>query len=62
MNVAVARLCNRGQSMFEYVVALAILVAIVSVPMGERPSLIAFFLAAVHDAYQRFFVAIASPF
>jgi hypothetical protein len=46
-----------GQSMVEYIVGLAILVAVVSVPVGGQSSLITFFLNAVQVAYQRFLVA-----
>ncbi len=43
--------------MTEYLVGLALLIAVVSVPIGGSPSLIAYFLDAVRIAYQRFLVA-----
>ncbi len=46
-----------GQAMTEYIVGLALMVAIVSVPIAGRPSLISYFLDAVRIAYQRFLVA-----
>jgi hypothetical protein len=52
---------QRGQSAVEYLVGLAIVAAVVSVPIAGHSSLIAYFLAAVREAYQRFFSAIALP-
>lgn len=52
---------SRGQSMVEYVVAGAIAVAILAVPVGGQPSVIAMLLAAVSTAFARFLAAISLP-
>lgn len=51
----------RGQSMVEYLVAAAIAVAILAVPMGGQPSVIAMLLAAIRTAFARFLGAISLP-
>jgi hypothetical protein len=51
----------RGQSMVEYLVAAAIAVAILAVPIGGNPSVIAMMLAAIRTAFARFLGAISLP-
>jgi hypothetical protein len=51
----------RGQSMVEYLAGLALMVAVVAVPIEGHPSVIAYFLNMVRVAYQRFFTAIGLP-
>ncbi len=52
---------QRGQSMAEYLVGLALMVAVVAVPVEGHSSVIAFFLHVVRQTYQRFFVALGLP-
>lgn len=51
----------RGQSMVEYLVAAAIAVAILAVPIGGQPSVIVMMLAAIRTAFARFLGAISLP-
>ncbi len=52
---------QRGQSMAEYLSGLALMTAVVAIPIEGHPSVIAFFLHVVRQTYQRFFVALGLP-
>lgn len=47
--------------MAEYIVGLALLAALVAVPIEGHSSVATFFLAMVKLGYQKFFTAIALP-
>ena len=50
-----------GQAMVEYLVGLAILTAIVSIPFNGHPSVAQYFMAEVKNAYYGFFNALSIP-
>ena len=50
-----------GQSMVEYLVGLALVTAILAVPIGGYPSVIAMMLAAVRTGFARFLGAMSLP-
>jgi hypothetical protein len=58
---SVARHAVRGQAMAEYLVAGAVAIAILAVPVDGSSSVVALLLKAIQTAYQRFLSAIALP-
>ncbi len=52
---------QRGQSMVEYLVLAAIVVALVAVPVGGADSAVELMLAAVRTAHHKFLGAISLP-
>jgi len=48
-----------GQSLVEYLVALALLTAVVAIPIGGHESLVALVLDAVRIAFNRFTAALS---
>lgn len=50
-----------GQAMVEYLVACALVVALVAVPIDGSNSAIELLLKAIHTAYTRFLAAISIP-
>lgn len=52
---------TRGQSMVDYLVASAIVVAILAVPYDGSNSVIGYLLSAVRTAFARFLGAISLP-
>lgn len=50
-----------GQSMVEYLVACALVVALIAVPIDGSNSAIELLLKAIHTAYTRFLAAISIP-
>lgn len=51
----------KGQAMVEYLVGLAVLTAIVSIPFDGHASVAEYFMASVKEAYYGFFNAISIP-
>ena len=51
----------KGQAMVEYLVLLAIVVALVAVPIDGAASALALLLDAVRTAYQKFLAALSLP-
>jgi hypothetical protein len=54
------RACS-GQAMVEYLVACALVVALVAFPIDGYPSVIAEMLALIHKAYTNFLAAMSIP-
>ncbi len=54
------RACS-GQAMVEYLVACALVVALVAVPIDGNKSVIEMLLKAIHTAYTSFLAAISIP-
>jgi hypothetical protein len=52
---------TRGQSMVEYLVASAIVLALIAVPIAGNDSALSFILEAVRAAYQKFLAAASLP-
>ena len=52
---------SSGQAMVEYLVACALVVALVAVPIDGSNSVIELLLKAIHTAYTRFLAAISIP-
>lgn len=50
-----------GQAMVEYLVALAVAVALFAIPVGDQPSVLALVLDAVRLAYLKFLAAMSMP-
>lgn len=51
----------RGQAMVEYLVVLALLTALVAVPIGGADSAVELLMRAIHTAYVRFLAALSLP-
>ncbi|HEX6703992.1 MAG TPA: hypothetical protein VF169_04460 [Albitalea sp.] len=55
------RITQRGQSMVEYLVAGAIVVALIAWPIDGHESALALMLDAIRVAYHKFIAAISLP-
>jgi hypothetical protein len=55
------RVLQRGQSMVEYLVAAALVTALLAVPVGGQPSALAFLLNAIRVAFAKFLGAVSLP-
>ncbi len=51
----------RGQAMVEYLVAAAIAVTLIAVPIDGKVSAVALMLDAIHTAYTNFLAALSIP-
>lgn len=56
-----SRCLARGQAMVEYLVASAIVIALLAVPIGGSSSAIELLLKAIRTAYHRFLAAVSLP-
>lgn len=52
---------QRGQSLIEYLVAAAVLTALVTVPIGEDRTALQFMLDAIQESWARFLAALSLP-
>jgi uncharacterized protein (DUF1778 family) len=52
---------QRGQSLIEYLVAAAVLTALVTVPIGEDRPALQFMLDAIQECWTRFLAALSLP-
>ena len=55
------RCAAHGQSMVEYLVACAVVLALVAVPIDGKHSALSLLLDAVDAAYQKFLAAVSLP-
>jgi hypothetical protein len=52
---------QRGQSMIEYLVAAAVLTALVAVPIGNQPSVLRLMLVSIREGWAKFLAALSLP-